>query len=59
MTVFYILALLFLALVIIIPLLERSKVRMSEEQMGKLGRWVWPLVMILLITQLLYLVFAG
>lgn len=59
MTVFYILALLFLALVIIIPLLERSKVRMSEQQMGKLSRWVWPLVMILLVTQLLYLVFAG
>ncbi|GGD62928.1 hypothetical protein [Lacimicrobium alkaliphilum] len=59
MTVFYIIGFLFLALVIIIPLLERSKVRMSDEQMGKISRWVWPLVMILLITQMLYLVFSN
>jgi hypothetical protein len=52
MTVLIILGVLFIALVIIVPLIERSKFRMSNEQMGKLGRWLLPLVVIMVIIQL-------
>ena len=52
MTVFIILGVLFIALVIIVPLIERSKFRMSSEQMGKLGRWILPLLVIMLVIQL-------
>lgn len=57
MTVLYILGGLFLALVIIVPLIERSKTRISQQDVAKMARWVWPLVMILLILQLFMLVF--
>jgi len=52
MTVLIILGVLFIALVIMVPLIERSKFRMSNEQMGKLGRWILPLVVIMVIIQL-------
>jgi hypothetical protein len=44
---------LFIALVVIVPLIERSKFRMSGEQMGKLGRWILPLLVIMVIIQLI------
>lgn len=53
MTVLYILAILFVALVVIIPLLEKSNWRMSGSDMTKLSRWFWPLLMILLFAQLI------
>jgi phosphoglycerol transferase MdoB-like AlkP superfamily enzyme len=53
MTILYIIGILFLALVIIVPLLEKSKWRMSGEDMSKLTRWFWPLLMILLVAQLI------
>jgi hypothetical protein len=52
MTVFIILAVLFIALVVIVPLIERSNFRMSGEQMGKMGRWILPLLVIMVIIQL-------
>lgn len=52
MTVLIILGVLFIALVIIVPLIERSKFRMSSEQMSKLGRWILPLLVIMLSIQL-------
>jgi len=52
MTVLIILAVLFIALVVIVPLIERSNFRMSNEQMGKFGRWILPLLVILVIIQL-------
>jgi hypothetical protein len=52
MTVFIILAVLFIALVVIVPLIERSNFRMSTEQMGKWGRWILPLLVIMLLIQL-------
>jgi hypothetical protein len=52
MTVFIILAVLFIALVVIVPLIERSNFRMSTEQMGKLGRWILPLLVVMVIIQL-------
>lgn len=48
MTVFIILGVLFLALVIIIPLVEKSNVRMSDETTAKISRWIWPLMIILI-----------
>lgn len=52
MTVLIIIAILFIALVVIVPLIERSNFRMSSEQMGKLGRWILPLLVIMMIIQL-------
>lgn len=52
MTVLIILAVLFISLILIVPLIERSKFRMSGEQMGKLGRWILPLLVIMAIIQL-------
>ncbi|GAC18728.1 hypothetical protein [Paraglaciecola arctica] len=52
MTVLIILAVLFIALVVIVPLIERSNFRMSGEQMGKMGRWILPLLVIMVVIQL-------
>ncbi|MFT6778078.1 MAG: hypothetical protein ACJAV1_002007 [Paraglaciecola sp.] len=52
MAVFIILSALFIALVVIVPLIERSNFRMSTEQMGKWGRWILPLLVIMVIIQL-------
>jgi hypothetical protein len=52
MTVLIILAVLFIALVVIVPLIERSNFRMSGEQMSKFGRWILPLLVIMVIIQL-------
>lgn len=57
MTIIYILGALFVALLIVVPLLERSKTQFSQEQVAKLSRWIWPLVMILLIVQLIRYMF--
>ena len=54
MTALIIVAILFISLLIAIPLLERSKFRLSGEQMGKLGRWVLPLMIIAIILQLIF-----
>jgi|TARA_B110000240_G_C13199151_1_gene325429 hypothetical protein len=52
MAVFIILGALFIALVVIVPLIERSNFRMSTEQMGRWGRWILPLLVIMVIIQL-------
>jgi hypothetical protein len=52
MTVLIILAVLFIALVVIVPLIERSNFRMTTEQMGKFGRWILPLLVIMLLVKL-------
>jgi len=52
MTVLIIIAVLFIALVVIVPMIERSNFRMSNEQMGKFGRWILPLLVIMVIIQL-------
>jgi carbon starvation protein CstA len=49
MNVFIILGVLFLALVIIIPLVEKSNVRMSDETTAKISRWIWPLLIVLIV----------
>lgn len=53
MTVLWILLALFLALVIIVPLLERFGPRLSDVELGKISRWILPLLAISLVAQLL------
>jgi hypothetical protein len=52
MNVFVILGVLFLALVIIIPLIEKSNLRVSDESASKISRWIWPLLGIMLVLSL-------
>ncbi|MDP6880399.1 MAG: hypothetical protein QGF15_05970 [Alteromonas macleodii] len=58
MEVLILLAVLFGALALIIPLIERSKMRISNEDAAKRAKWIWPLMGILLIAQLLRLMFS-
>jgi hypothetical protein len=58
MEVLILLAVLFGALALIIPLIERSKLRISNEDAAKWAKWIWPLMGILLIAQLLRLLFT-
>jgi len=58
MEVLILLAVLFGALALIIPLIERSKMRISNEDAAKWAKWIWPLMGILLIAQLLRLMFS-
>lgn len=53
MTVVYILGILALALVVLLPLLERINLRHPARQRNAYRRWLWPLMMILLLLQLL------
>ena len=53
MKVLVILGLLFLALIIVVPLIEKKGKRYSPEETQKITRWIWPLLMILLIAQLI------
>jgi len=58
MEVLILLAVLFGALALIVPLIERSKMRISNEDAAKWARWIWPLMIILIVAQLLRLVFS-
>lgn len=58
MEVLILLAVLFGALALILPLIERSKMRISNEDAAKWAKWIWPLMGILLIAQLLRLLFS-
>lgn len=58
MEVLILLGVLFGALALIIPLIERSKMRISNEDAAKWAKWIWPLMGILLIAQLLRLLFS-
>lgn len=49
MTVIIILGVLFLALFIIIPLIEKSNVRVSDESAAKISRWMWPLLIVMVV----------
>ncbi|WP_340678725.1 hypothetical protein [Paraglaciecola sp.] len=52
MAVIIILAVLLVALLIVVPLLEKSNFKMSEDSLSKWGRWVLPLAIILALVQL-------
>ena len=58
MEVLILLAVLFGALALIVPLIERSKMRISNEDAATWAKWIWPLMGILLIAQLLRLLFS-
>lgn len=52
MTVVIILAVLFIALIVIVPMLEKSSVRISPETQAKFAKWIIPLIVIVLLIQL-------
>lgn len=52
MTLFKILAVLFLALLVAVPLLERFGKTHSTEEVSAMSRWILPLVMLLAVLQL-------
>lgn len=58
MEVLILLVVLFGALALIVPLIERSKMRISNEDAAKWAKWIWPLMGILLVAQLLRLLFS-
>jgi len=51
MNVLILLGVLFLALIIIIPLVEKSGLRVSNETSAKLSRIILPLIVILILVQ--------
>lgn len=59
MEVLVILGILFIALIVIIPLIEKSNMRVSDETSSKISRFIWPLIMVMLIVQLFMLAFAS
>ena len=54
MNIFVILISLVIALVIIIPLLEKYQSKMGLEGATKYSKYIWPLVMLSLVVQLIY-----
>ncbi|GAB3097594.1 hypothetical protein G8770_15455 [Aestuariicella hydrocarbonica] len=54
MVLLKILGILFLALLIAIPLLERFGKEQSPEQTQAMSRWILPLVMLLALLQLIF-----
>lgn len=52
-TLLAILGVLFVALFILIPLVERFGKRYSSEDINKLTRWIFPLLLILMVLQAL------
>jgi len=59
MAVVWILGVLFLALIILVPLIERFGPRMSNEEQSKLSRYILPLLAVGLVLQLLFYMFKG
>lgn len=53
MTLFKILGLLFITLIVLIPLIERYGPRPDEAKLGRINRWIMPLIATLLVAQLL------
>ncbi|SFD11031.1 hypothetical protein [Pseudoalteromonas denitrificans] len=45
---------LFVALIVLVPLIEKFGPRFSPEQLSRYQKFIWPLLMILLVTQLIY-----
>jgi hypothetical protein len=57
MNVLVVLGVLFLALIIIVPMVEKSGLRVSNEISSKLARIILPLVAIAILIQLLMYIF--
>jgi hypothetical protein len=54
MNVFVVLISLFVALAVLIPLLEKYQEKMGLEGATKYSKYIWPLVMVSLVVQLVY-----
>ncbi|MEJ2680403.1 MAG: hypothetical protein P8176_02090 [Gammaproteobacteria bacterium] len=57
MVVLWIIVILFVALIIIVPLIEKYGPRISEEDRVRYMRWLLPLVGLLLLIQLALFLF--
>ncbi len=57
MTLLLILAVLFVSLLVIVPLVEKYGKRQSDADLHKLTRWIFPLLLLLLILQGLRYIF--
>lgn len=57
MTLITILGILFLALFIVVPLVEKHGKRHSDEELSKISRWAFPLIAAILIAQLIRMMF--
>ncbi|MFL0800707.1 MAG: hypothetical protein K6L80_09690 [Agarilytica sp.] len=53
MVVLTILGVLFLALIILVPLMERFAKPMKDDEVSRISRWILPLVALLLVIQLI------
>jgi hypothetical protein len=54
MNIFVILISLFIALLILIPLLEKYQSKLGLASAAKYSKYIWPLVMLSLVIQLIY-----
>ena len=52
-TLLVILAVLFIALIVVIPLIEKYAPKSEGQDFSKVTRWIIPLLMLLLVAQLL------
>lgn len=57
MNLIIILAVLFLSLLVIVPLIEKSNMRVSDETQAKFTRWLLPLMIVMIIAGTLSLIF--
>lgn len=53
MTLFTILGILLISLIVIVPLIEKFGPKASDARIGKISRWILPLVALALVLQLL------
>ena len=58
-TLLTILAVLFLALVVLVPLIERFGSRDQPQDYSSLSRWILPLMAILIVLQMIGYFFLG
>jgi len=54
MNILVILICLFVALAVLIPLLEKYQSKMGLEGATKYSKYIWPLVMVSIVVQLIY-----
>ncbi|MBE0369486.1 hypothetical protein J8L98_05285 [Pseudoalteromonas sp. MMG013] len=55
MNIFVILGGLFVALLVLVPLLERYQQKMGLDKMQRYSKYIFPLVMVSLVIKLLYM----
>ena len=58
MNLIIILGVLVIALVIIIPFIEKSSIRMDSPVIAKLSRWIIPALILIAVMQLLFHLFS-